>query len=402
MIDFDQVGRLVVTCYDRNAPFLEAELIELGFIPTGVFRTHVELTGSLNDCIFLNMHLRTASHVLYEIQSFSLDHVQNLYKIVKGIPWEDFIDPDGYFSVISNVKHESVDNPLFVNVKIKDAIADRFREKFGIRPDSGSNLNEAVFQFFWKGEAASLYINTSGDTLIKHGYRKIPGAAPMMESLASACILASGWDQTSPFVNPMCGSGTVAIEAALMATDRYPGLYRDDYALMYIKGYDAGVYYGLKEKMMNRIKPIDSQIIWASDISERAIKASKENARFAGVEDLIQFEVCDFRETTLPETESGMVFLNPEYGERLGNEEELEETYREIGDFMKKRCPGYTGLVFTGNLDLGKKIGLKPKRRIPFYNGTIDCRLLVFELYRGSRVPGKEGFPSRETLKNPG
>lgn len=402
MIDFDQVGRLVVTCYDRNALFLEAELIELGFIPTGVFRTHVELTGSLNDCIFLNMHLRTASHVLYEIQSFSLDHVQNLYKIVKGIPWEDFIDPDGYFSVISNVKHESVDNPLFVNVKIKDAIADRFREKFGIRPDSGSNLNEAVFQFFWKGEAASLYINTSGDTLIKHGYRKIPGAAPMMESLASACILASGWDQTSPFVNTMCGSGTVAIEAALMATDRYPGLYRDDYALMYIKGYDAGVYYGLKEKMMNRIKPIDSQIIWASDISERAIKASKENARFAGVEDLIQFEVCDFRETTLPETESGMVFLNPEYGERLGNEEELEETYREIGDFMKKRCPGYTGLVFTGNLDLGKKIGLKPKRRIPFYNGTIDCRLLVFELYRGSRVPGKEGFPSRETLKNPG
>jgi putative N6-adenine-specific DNA methylase len=396
MIDFDQVGRLVVTCYDRNAPFLEMELNELGFVPTGVFRTHVELTGSLNDCIFLNMHLRTASHVLFEIESFSLDHVQNLYKIIKNIAWEDFIDPDGYFSVISNVKHESVDNPLFVNVKIKDAIADRFREKFGVRPDSGSSLNEAVFQFFWKEEAASLYINTSGDTLIKHGYRKIPGAAPMMESLASACILASGWDGNSPFVNPMCGSGTVAIEAALMATHRYPGFFRDDYALMYIKGYDAGVYYGLKEKMKSRIRSIDPQIIWASDISERAVKASRENARFAGVEELIQFEVCDFRDSTLPETETGRVFLNPEYGERLGNAEELEETYREIGDFMKKRCPGYTGLVFTGNLDLGKKIGLKPKRRIPFYNGTIDSRLLVFELYRGSRVPGKEGFQSQQ------
>ncbi|MBI0398325.1 THUMP domain-containing class I SAM-dependent RNA methyltransferase [Cyclobacterium marinum] len=386
MIDFTKEGKIVITCYDRNAPFLEAELEALDFKIDGVFRTHVALRGSLNDCIFLNMHLRTASHVLYEIHSFSLDHIKDLYKVINELPWEEYIETDGYFSVISNVKHETVDNPLFVNVKIKDAIADRFRDKFGERPDSGSDLNEAVFQFFWKGDQASIYINTSGDTLIKHGYRKIPGSAPMMESLAAASLIASGWDQNSPFVNPMCGSGTVAIEATLMATNRYPGLFRDDYAFMYINGYDAGVYYGLKKDLEAKIKPSPDFPIIASDISERAINASKANARQAGVAEYIQFEVCDFREATIPEADKGAVFFNPEYGERLGEEDELELTYREIGDFMKKSCAGYTGLVFTGNLDLGKRIGLKPKRRIPFYNGTIDCRLLVFELYKGSKT----------------
>jgi putative N6-adenine-specific DNA methylase len=315
-----------------------------------------------------------------------LDHIEGLYDVIKALPWEDYIAEDGYFSVISNVKHETVDNPLFVNVKIKDAIADRFREKFGSRPDSGSELNESVFQFFWKGEQATIYINTSGDTLIKHGYRKIPGSAPMMESLASASLIASGWDCKSPFINPMCGAGTVAIEAVMMATDRYPGLFRDDYAFMYINGYDAGVYYELKKKLTQKIKPQPDFPIIASDISERAVNASKANAKEAGVEEFIQFEICDFREATIPEAEKGAIFFNPEYGERLGEEVELELIYREIGDFMKKSCAGYTGLVFTGNLDLGKKIGLKPKRRIPFYNGTIDCRLLVFELYRGTKT----------------
>jgi putative N6-adenine-specific DNA methylase len=386
MIDFNKEGKIVITCYDRNAPFLEAELIALGFEIEGVFRTHVALQGTLNDCIFLNMHLRTASHVLYEIHSFPLDHIEGLYDVIKALPWEDYIAEDGYFSVISNVKHETVDNPLFVNVKIKDAIADRFREKFGSRPDSGSELNESVFQFFWKGEQATIYINTSGDTLIKHGYRKIPGSAPMMESLASASLIASGWDCKSPFINPMCGAGTVAIEAVMMATDRYPGLFRDDYAFMYINGYDAGVYYELKKKLTQKIKPQPDFPIIASDISERAVNASKANAKEAGVEEFIQFEICDFREATIPEAEKGAIFFNPEYGERLGEEVELELIYREIGDFMKKSCAGYTGLVFTGNLDLGKKIGLKPKRRIPFYNGTIDCRLLVFELYKGTKT----------------
>jgi putative N6-adenine-specific DNA methylase len=385
MIDFGLKGKVVVTCKDRFSSYLEKELVDLGFKPIKTERTAIELEASLSDCIFLNLHLRTASHVLYEIRSFYLHDADDIYRRIKALPWEDYISESSYFSVISHVDNGSVDNPLFVNVRIKDAIVDRFREKTGIRPDSGSALEGAVFQLFWKETQASLYINTSGETLAKHGYRKIPGKAPMLEALASATIIATDWDKNSPFVNPMCGSGTLAIEAAMMATNRFPGLLRDHYAFMHIKGYDEDFYQSEKEKLKAETIKVPGLKIIASDISEQAILFSKENASTAGVEDLIEFEVGDFEETTVPESDSGVVFFNPEYGERLGEEEDLGLTYKRMGDFMKQRCPGYTGFIFTGNVALGKKVGLRAARRIEFYNGTIDCRLLKFELYKGTR-----------------
>jgi putative N6-adenine-specific DNA methylase len=385
MIDFDLKGKVVVTCKDRFSPYLEKELLELGFSPNQVFRTHIELYASLNDCIELNLHLRTASHVLYEIKSFYLHKADDIYRRVKALPWEDYIDVDTYFSIVSHVENDSVNNPLFVNVKIKDAVVDKFREKFGRRPDTGADFNGAVFQMFWKDTQATLYINTSGETLAKHGYRKIPGHAPMLEALASATIYASEWDRKSPFINPMCGSGTLAIEAALMATARFPGLFRDHYAFMYIKGYDEKVYEKIRAKMENKVTEIPELKILASDISEQAILFAKENAGVAGVEELIDFEVCDFEETTVPPGESGVVFFNPEYGERLGEEGDLGETYKRMGDFMKQKCAGYLGYIFTGNMALAKRVGLRTSKRIEFYNGTIDCRLLKYELFRGKK-----------------
>jgi len=385
MVDFGLKSKVVVTCKDRFSAYLEKELIDLGFRPIKTERTSIELEASLSDCIFLNLHLRTASHVLYEIRSFYLHHADDIYRRIKALPWEDYISESSYFSVISHVDNESVDNPLFVNVRIKDAIVDRFREKSGIRPDSGSALEGAVFQLFWKETQANLYINTTGDTLGKHGYRKIPGKAPMLEALASATIIATDWDLQSPFVNPMCGSGTLAIEAAMMATNRFPGLLRDHYAFMHIKGYDDGFYLAEKEKLKAEIIERSGLRIIASDISEQAILFSRENASLAGVEDLIEFEVGDFEDSSVPESDSGVVFFNPEYGERLGEEEDLALTYKRMGDFMKQKCPGYNGFIFTGNVTLGKKVGLRAARKIEFYNGTIDCRLLKFELYRGTR-----------------
>jgi putative N6-adenine-specific DNA methylase len=385
MMDFNQKGKVVITCKDRFSPYLEIELKELGFKIKAVFRTHIELYASLNECIFLNLHLRTASHVLYEIKSFYLRHADDIYRRVKAIPWEEYIDNDTYFSVNSHVDNDSVDNPLFVNVRVKDAIVDRFREKTNDRPNSGSDYDGAVFQMFWKETQASLFINTSGDTLAKHGYRKIPGQAPMLEALASAAIYATGWDASSHFINPMCGSGTLAIEAVMMATNRYPGLYRDHYSFQYIKGYKNEVYFKYKDELVEKIKPLGDFKIIASDISEQAVLISRENAAAAGVEDLIDFEIVDFEDTTLPLPASGVVVINPEYGERLGEYEELESTYKRIGDFFKKKCSGYLGYIFTGNLELAKKIGLKASRRIEFYNGTIDCRLLKYELYSGKR-----------------
>lgn len=385
MNDFDQKGKVVVTCKDRFAPYLEQEIIALGFKPEHTFRTRVELNASLNECIYLNMHLRTASHVLFEIKSFYLRHADDIYRRIKAMPWEEYFTNSTYFSVSSQVDNPSVDNPLFVNVKIKDAIVDRFRDHTGERPNSGSDYEGAVLQLYWKDTQASLYINTSGETIAKHGYRKIPGQAPMLEALAAATVMATGWNGKGVFVNPMCGSGTVAIEAALMATNRFPGLFRDHYSFMHFIGYEDLVYQEYKKELEAKIHtPVGCRII-ASDNSNQAVLISKENANTAGVDEWINFETVDFRECTIPDIEDGIIFFNPEYGERLGETEELVGIYREIGDFMKKKCAGYKGYIFTGNLDLAKKVGLKAKRRIEFYNGTIDCRLLHYELYKGSR-----------------
>ncbi|SNS17829.1 putative N6-adenine-specific DNA methylase [Belliella buryatensis] len=385
MLDFHQKGKVVVTFKDRFAPYVEQELRELGFKPKNINRTYIELYASMNECMTLNLHLRVASHVLFEIKSFYLHHADDIYRRVKALSWEQYITETTYFSVNSHVENDSVDNPLFVNVRVKDAIVDRFRENTGIRPDTGSNYDGAVFQLFWKETQATLYINTSGETLAKHGYRKIPGKAPMLEALAAATIYASDWDRKSPFINPMCGSGTLAIEAALMATNRYPGLYRDHYSFQHFIGYEEEVFQEMKQQLERKIMQPENLEIIASDISEQAVLFTRENAGTAGVEELISYETCDFEACTIPESDSGVIMFNPEYGERLGEEDELADTYKRLGDFMKQRCAGYTGYIFTGNLGLGKRVGLRPSRRIEFYNGTIDCRLLKFELYKGKK-----------------
>jgi putative N6-adenine-specific DNA methylase len=385
MPSFNQPSHIIVTCSKRLSPFLEKEITDLGFKIKRVFATGIELNGTLNDCVRLNLNLRCASQVLYSLKSFPCNNADELYNIVSQIQWESIIEKDGYFSITSHVDNYTINNSLFANVKVKDAIADRFRNKFNERPDSGSDLNKTVINLFWKDDRAEIFIDTSGETLSKHGYRKIPGKAPMLESLAAATLLATKWNRESPFINPMCGSATLAIEATMLATNRRPGLFRDNYGFMHVIGFDEEIFEKEKQNLQNQIKIIPGLEIIATDISEDAINISKINAGAAGVADLIEFQICDFAETNIPENENGIVFFNPEYGERMGDETELQETYSRMGDFMKKSCKGYTGYVFTGNLDLAKKIGLKPKRKIEFYTGKIDCRLLEYELYPGSR-----------------
>jgi 23S rRNA G2445 N2-methylase RlmL len=389
MQSFNKPSHIIITCSKRLSPFLQKEITESGFKISAIFQTGIEINGTLNDCIRLNLTLRCASQVLYSLKSFSCNNADELYQNVSTIQWESIIPKNGYFSITSNVDTVSINNSLFANVKVKDAIADRFRNKFNERPDSGPELERTVINLFWKNDHAQIFIDTSGETLSKHGYRKIPGKAPMMESLAAATLLATNWNRKSPFINPMCGSSTLAIEAAMLATNRYPGLFRNNYGFMHVIGYNQEVFEKEKQKLSDEIKVVPDLKIIATDISEDAIHISKINAGVAGVTDLIQFKVCDFAETDVPENENGIVFFNPEYGERMGDEIELEETYSRIGDFMKKKCKGYTGYVFTGNLNLAKKIGLKPKRKIEFYNGKIDCRLLEYELYSGSRREDK-------------
>lgn len=387
---FTSPGRIIVTCSKRLSPYLEKEVVDLGFIPENTFATGLELYGTINDCIRLNLNLRCASQVHFSLKEFEANHPEDLYKVLVAYPWEDLLAKDGYFSVSSNVDHPSVNNNLYVNVKVKDAIVDRMTRQLGQRPDSGSELIGAVIYVFWKKERAEVFIDTSGETLSKHGYRKIPGKAPMLESLAAATIMASKWDRKSPFINPMCGSGTIAIEAVLLATNRKPGLFRTNYSFMHFIGYESSVYETELAEIKKQVCEVPDLIVIASDNSENAIEIAKANAAQAGVRELIRFKLCDFEETFIHEDRPGVIYFNPEYGERLGEISELELTYARIGDFMKKKCKGYTGYIFTGNLDLAKKIGLKASRRIEFYTARLDCRLFEYELYGGTRREVKQ------------
>lgn len=382
---FNTPNRIIVTCSNRLSPYLEMEIKQLGYTPLRIFKTGVELTGTLQDCIKLNLNLRCASQILFSVKEFVAFNADELYKTLVDFEWENVIALDGYFSITSNVNNETITNNLFANVRVKDAIVDRFRNKTGERANSGPELNKTVIHLYWQDENAELFLDTSGETLSKHGYRKIPGKAPMLESLAAATLLATNWDRKSAFINPMCGSGTVAIEAALLATNRKPGLLRNNYAFMHLVGYNEKMYDDEYTKLEQQVIDLPTLKIIATDISEDAVMIAKVNAGIAGVEEMIEFAVCDFEQTNILENENGIVYFNPEYGDRLGVEKELEATYKRIGDFLKQKCKGYTGYIFTGNLELAKKIGLKPKRRIEFFTSKIDCRLLSYELYAGSK-----------------
>ncbi|MCX6167319.1 MAG: class I SAM-dependent RNA methyltransferase [Sphingobacteriales bacterium] len=389
---FHTKNKIIITCNKRLSPYLQAEVEALGFTPDRVFTTGLELTGTVTDCIKLNLNLRCASQVLYSLKSFTAENPARLYKELVEMEWESLIDFTGYFSVTSNVDNETITTPLFANLKVKDAIVDRIKEKKEIRPNTGPELDKVVIHLYWKDDKADIFLDTSGETLAKHGYRKLPGKAPMLEALAASTIMATDWDQKSPFVNPMCGSGTLAIEAALLATNKRPGLFRMNYSFMHVLGYDEEVFFTERRLLKDQaVKTIDFEIM-ATDISADAVDIARKNAQTAGVDQLITFKVCDFAETPVPST-PGVIMFNPEYGERMGLHTKLEATYKRIGDFMKQEAKGYRGYIFTGNPDLAKRIGLRASRRIEFYNGKLDCRLLEYELYEGSRRENPDAAP---------
>jgi putative N6-adenine-specific DNA methylase len=384
MQDFNIPSKVIITCNKRLSSYLQTEVEDLGFKVNRTFSTGLELNISLNDCIKLNLNLRCASQILYSIKAFEAKNADDVYQAVAAIAWEELIDFNGYVSITSNVNNDTITTPLFANLKVKDAIADRIKARKGLRPNSGPELNKTVIHLFWQENQAELYFDTSGETLAKHGYRKHPGKAPMLEALAAGVVYSTKWDRKSAFVNPMCGSGTLAIEAALIASNRKPGLFRMNYAFMHILGYDEEIFYAERRLLKEAIvKNISTKII-ATDISADAIKIAEINAQTAGVDRLIEFKVCDFADTEIPK-ENGTIVFNPEYGERLGVHSKLEMTYKRMGDFLKQNCKGYFGYIFTGNPDLAKKIGLRASNKIEFYNGRLDCRLLEYELYEGTK-----------------
>ena len=404
-MDLQQPNTIRVTCGPGLGPYLEQELARLGYTVDAAHDTGLQITGTLCDAMKLNLYLRTANHVLYLLSEFACTSPDDLYRHASFIEWERLLTPDGYVSVAAGGDTHAIDNWTFASLKVKDAIVDRIASVTGRRPDSGPLRDRFVVNCYWVKDHCWLYLNTSGQKLSDRGYRRIPHKAPMRETLAAGVLMAAGYDGTQPLVNPMCGSGTLAIEAALIAAGRPPGLLRSIFGFMHVLGFDDDAWQALRREA-HKQKGVRSHLcgapfgpsrqmasdpffppIIATDIDDRAIRASEQNAKTAGVDHLIQFKQCDFADTPLPEGK-GIILLNPEYGQRMGERAALEITYARIGDFFKQKCPGWTGWIFTGNLALAKKVGLRASRRIPFFNGPIECRLLKYELYKGIRDKG--------------
>ena len=410
----DQNFPIIISCAKQLSRWTEVEVRELGYRPIEITETTVVVCGAMRDVMRLNLMLRTAHRVLVPLLRTTCRNIRDLYKAVSSIDWENHLEPDGYFSVSSIVHNLTIRDTRIPSLYTKDAIADRMREKCQRRPDSGGENRGAAIFVYWEKDEAIIYLDTSGEPLSKRGYRRIPGSAPMQETLAAACIMATGWNRRSPFLSPMCGSGTPAIEAALMAMNRAPGALKGHFAFQSIKGYTriipgesaptvaprqrAGATpeqiwkeLVLEAKANERTENLPRII--ATDISPEAVENAHSNAIAAGVAPYIEFKACDFAETPIPEHSSlGTVFFNPEYGIRLGDPKELAPVYERIGTFLNEKCRGWTGALITGNPDLARLVNLYYKTRVPFYNGPIDCRLFLYEgcELKGQNVNGHE------------
>ncbi len=375
---------IFITCSRGIDSYLAQEVTSYGLPLLGASIAGIATEGTMQDAMALNLTLRTGLRVLFLIAEFSAGDADTFYRKTTSLPWEEMMPSGGYFSVTSTVDTPAINNVQYATLKCKDAIADRFMRICGKRPDSGPSRDRTVVHLHWQGEGCRIYLDTSGEPLSKRGYRKLPHKAPLQETLAAAVIMATGWNDDGTVINPMCGSGTLAIEAALRGLRRPAALLRNNFGFMHLTGFDAARWEELRARAKAGAKKSLKSRIIATDISREACDAAEKNARTAGVEHLIEFSTCDIADTVVPEG-GGVVVLNPEYGERLGKIADLERVYARMGDFLKQKCQGYTGYVFTGNPALAKKIGLRTSRKHIFFNGPIECRLLEYELYGGSR-----------------
>ena len=394
---------IIISCAKELSRWTEREVSEMGYRTVEVTENTVVVRGAMRDVMRLNLCLRTAHRVLVPLLRTSCRNIKDLYHAVNSIDWENLIEADGYFSVSSVVHNNTIRDTRIPSLYTKDAVVDRIRDKCHSRPDSGrENIGAAVF-IYWERNELLVYLDTSGEPLSKRGYRKIPGSAPMQETLAAACIMAMGWDGKTPFMSPMCGSGTPAIEAAMMAVNKAPGSLKGHFAFQSIKGYRSIIpgesapsvaprqHHGVSPEQIWKEIVLEAKSretyeeipkIIATDISPEAVDNAHMNAISAGVAEYIDFSACDFAETPIPDcsgSRPGCVFFNPEYGIRLGDPEELAPVYSRIGTFLHEKCKGWTGALITGNPDLANLVDLYYKRRIPFFNGPIDCRLFLYE-----------------------
>jgi putative N6-adenine-specific DNA methylase len=343
-------------------------------VPGGVL-----FAGDWTTCYRVNFWSRIASRVLWRIASFEYKSEQDIYASAKALDWLRYFKVERTLRVNVTAQKSPLKSLEFATLRIKDAVCDRFRDQLGRRPDVDRAAPDVRIHAFLEGNRATLYLDTSGEPLFKRGWRHGVADAPLRENLAAGIVMLTGWKPEEPLLDPMCGGGTLLVEAAAMARGRAPGA-RRSFGFEKLSVFDAVSWEKVK-KEEGRKEP--SLHLFGSDTDPKALNAARRNLAEAGIERWVQLERSDVLERSAP-APSGVMVANPPYGERLGSAEELAAFYPRLGDALKQRFAGWRCYIFTADLRLPKLIRLQPSRRTPLFNGALECRLYEFEIVSGS------------------
>ena len=361
---------------------LSEELISLGAGNIQTANRAILFEGDKSLLYRVNYSVRTALSVLMPIADFRIRSKEDLYKGGSKIEWDRFMDTDDTFSIVPVINSPHFGHTGYAGLIIKDAIADYFRNKTGRRPSVDTTNPRVLINLHISNDNVTISLDSSSVPLYKRGYRQEQTVAPLNEVLAAGILLLSGWNVSSTLTDPMCGSGTIPIEAGLIASKIPPGKFRQFFGFQKWKDFDEDLFEKIKIECNSQIglSPVK---IFGSDISEETLKFAKANVARAGLSDVITLEKSDFKDLKSID-EHGYLFLNPPYGQRI-KPEEIDMLYGMIGTTLKHNFPGTTAWLITSNKESLKHIGLKPKEKYTLFNGALECVLLKYEMYTGTK-----------------
>lgn len=370
---------------------LRVELLKLGARDLERHNRAVSFTGDLGFLYKANLCLRTALRVLVPLESFDARSPDELYMAMRSIAWEEYMDVKETFLFKVTLNSPHFDHSQYVAQKAKDAVVDRFRDKYGARPSVDTENPTLRIHLHISHERCAVSLDSSGGSLHQRGYRVETNAAPLNEVLAAGMVLLSGWNKISPLVDPFCGSGTILAEAAMIAANIPAGIHREHFAFQGWNDYDADLWNTIHDSAIDKITG-ETPALLGGDINRITVAKAKETMRSTKLADLVTIRHSAFAELEAPDRR-GMLIMNPPYGERMdqrgigsaSEEDEINGLYKMIGDTLKHRWAGWTAWVLTSNMEAAKHIKLTPKPKIQLFNGALDCRFLRYELYEGSR-----------------
>jgi putative N6-adenine-specific DNA methylase len=362
-------------------PVLAEELKKLGGKNVELKNRAVNCEGDLGFLYKINYSARTALKILVPIEEFKAYNETKFYEKLFKFEWDDFMSVDQTFAIDSTVNSERFSHSQFMTFKMKDAIVDFFQNRYGRRPSIETRSPDIKFHLHIDRELVTISLDSSGDALFKRGYRKEQGEAPINEVLASGMLQLAGWDGKGNFLDPMCGSGTLLIEAAMIAMDLPAQLFRKRFAFQNWKNYDEALFTKIKEFRIERIREFHGKIV-GYDIDGRTLDAARDNIESAEMEDVIEVRRENFFDTKKDMFPLLMVF-NPPYDERISIND--DDFYKKIGDTFKTSYPNTLAWLISSDLDAPKKIGLRPSRKIKLFNGKLETRFLQYEMYEGTK-----------------